>query len=40
MIIDSHAHFVPQTLLEEFRDVISSFPSIKLVKFENSFGFK
>ena len=39
MIIDSHAHFVPQTLLEEIRDVISSFPSIKLVKFENSFGF-
>ena len=22
MIIDSHAHFVPQTLLEEIRDVI------------------
>ena len=39
MIIDSHSHFVPQTLLEEIKDVISSFSSVKLIKSDNNFGF-
>ena len=39
MIIDSHAHFVPPTLLEEIADTAADFPSLQLVPHDTGFGF-
>ena len=39
MIIDSHAHFVPSTLLEEIADTAADFPSLQLVPHDTGFGF-
>ena len=39
MIIDSHAHFVPPTLLEEIADTAADFPSLQLVPYDTGFGF-
>ena len=39
MIIDCHAHLVPQSLLEVIRSQAASFPSLKLVEEAGSIGF-
>ena len=39
MIIDSHAHFVPPSLLAEIADTAADFPALELVKYDNGFGF-
>ena len=39
MIIDSHAHFVPPSLLAEIADTAADFHALKLVKHKNGFGF-
>jgi len=39
MIIDSHAHFVPPTLLEEIADTAADFPSLQLMPHDTGFGF-
>jgi len=40
MIIDSHAHFIPPSLLEAIRDRIDEFPSVELAHSDaGSFGF-
>jgi len=39
MIIDSHAHFVPPTLLEEIADTAGAFPSLQLIPYDRDFGF-
>ncbi len=40
MIIDSHAHFIPPSLLDAIRDRLSEFPALELAHDDNgSFGF-
>ena len=39
MIIDSHAHFVPPSLLAEIADTAADFHALELVKHDNGFGF-
>ena len=39
MIVDSHAHFVPQSLLAEISDTAADFLELELVKHDNGFGF-
>ena len=39
MIVDSHAHFVPPSLLAEIADTAADFLELELVKHDNGFGF-
>ena len=39
MIIDSHAHFVPPSLLTEITDTEADFSALELVKYDHGFGF-
>jgi aminocarboxymuconate-semialdehyde decarboxylase len=39
MIIDCHAHLVPQSLIEAVREEVVSFPSVRLVEEGAGFGF-